>query len=170
MSEPPNEIVWIGIGSNVGDCVANLRAAAAKLITMPGNNLLKASSIYRTEPIGPGFRGDFYNAVVSLRTTLTPMGLLRACQRIENELGRDRSASHDRVADLDILFYGDLVLADPFLILPHPRIMERRFVLEPLAEISPKLMHPALEKTVSEMLKVLGKDQRVERLDLKAVI
>ena len=164
-----SETAWIGLGSNLGDGVANLRSAARELIMLPGHEFLKASSIYKSEPIGEGYSGNFYNAVISVRTPLPPRELLKVCLRIEAELGRNRVASSDRVIDLDILFYGDVILSDPFLILPHPRIADRRFVLEPLVEIAPQLIHPVFQVTLSELLKNLGKSQRVEKLDIKAV-
>ena len=169
MENQRNETAWIGLGSNLGDGVANLQSAARELITLPGHELLKSSSIYKTEPVGEGYGDDFYNAVISMRTPLPPRELLKVCLRIEAELGRDRVASSDRAIDLDILFYGDVILSDPFLILPHPRIADRRFVLEPLVEIASKLIHPVFQVTVSELLKNLGKGQRVEKLDVKAV-
>lgn len=162
-SDVKAEVAWIGLGSNQGDRIVNLTHAAADLSVLPGTSLLAASSIYRTEPLGEGFAEDFFNAVVGIRTTLSPLQLLKACGDIEVAFGRDRSRA-DRMIDLDILLYGDVVLETPGLTVPHPKMAQRRFVLEPLAEIAPETIHPLTNVTVAEMLSGIEEQQRVERL------
>ena len=162
-----NSVAWIGLGSNRGDSSALLRLAAGSLLGLPGSELVAASHLYRTAPVGEGFSGDFFNAVLGLRTRLSPGELLARCQRIEAELGRDRETSPDRTADLDILLFGDLVVSEPGLEIPHPRLAERRFVLEPLAEVAPEQIHPVSGKTIGELLSSLEEKQRTERLEAK---
>ena len=152
------------MGSNLGDRIKNVRTAAANLLALPGHSLVAASSLYRCEPIGEGFNFDFINAVVGLQTSLNPHELLQACRKIENQMGRDKATEPDRAIDLDILFFEDIVLEETELVIPHPRIAERRFVLEPLAEAAPDLIHPVLGCTAGELLSALGESQRVERL------
>ncbi|HVG27200.1 MAG TPA: 2-amino-4-hydroxy-6-hydroxymethyldihydropteridine diphosphokinase [Acidobacteriaceae bacterium] len=157
----------IALGSNLssrfGDRSANLREALARLRDL--GTVTAASSFYDTEPVGYTAQPRFLNAAALLETTLSPVDLLRALLTIEGTMGRIRSADvppkGPRVIDLDLLLYtgvadtgdgGDLVLRDPDLTLPHPALHERRFVLEPLAEIAPDWQHPTLHRTIRDLL------------------
>ena len=159
------ESAWIGLGSNLGDRLANLRSAVEMLMAPPGTKITAASSVYLAKPVGEGFSRDFYNAVVGLRTPLKSRELLKACLGIEDILGRDRDAGPDRTIDLDLLLYRDLVIDEPDLRVPHPRMLQRRFVLQPLAEVAPFLIHPGRMLTVKRLLADLDEDQHVERLE-----
>jgi 2-amino-4-hydroxy-6-hydroxymethyldihydropteridine diphosphokinase len=138
---------FIGLGSNLGDREENLRQALRALDATPGVQVVQASSVYETEPVGGPAQPDFLNAVVEVETVLGPRALLEACMTIERALGRDRSTEQrwgPRVIDLDVLAMGDLVVTDPDLEIPHPRLAERAFVLVPLAEIAPGVVIPGL--------------------------
>jgi 2-amino-4-hydroxy-6-hydroxymethyldihydropteridine diphosphokinase len=135
---------YVGLGANVGDPRAQLAAAVAALAALPGLELLAVSSVYESDPVGPvRDQPAFLNAVAEVTTTLGPERLLAALQGIEDSLGRVRSIRFGpRTCDLDLLLYGDVVSDDPALTLPHPRLAERRFVLDPLAELAPMLVLP----------------------------
>ncbi len=136
------EAAFIALGANLGDARAALDAAFVALAALPGTTLRAASSLYRTAPIdssGP----DYLNAVVRLETRLAPQALLRELQRIERQHGRERPYRNaPRTLDLDLLLYGDRHIATKTLVVPHPRLHERAFVLRPLAEIAPRLAVP----------------------------
>jgi 2-amino-4-hydroxy-6-hydroxymethyldihydropteridine diphosphokinase len=152
--------VLLGLGSNVGDKEANLRAAV-RLLPQP----LVASSLYRTEPVGYIEQDSFLNAVVSVETKLTPKELLDVILDVERRLGRVRTFRNaPRAIDIDILLWEDLVLHDEELEIPHPRLHERAFVLEPLSEIAPDAIHPLLHKSVAELRQALGASPGVERV------
>ena len=148
---------YIGLGANLGDAPAALRAAVQALAALPGTQVLQCSALYRSAPVdatGP----DYHNAVAAVRTTLAPHGLLAALQAIEAAAGRERPYRNaPRTLDLDILLFGDLALDTPTLTVPHPRLRERAFVLRPLAEIAPERVDPAWLAAVQ--------GQRIERLD-----
>ncbi len=144
-------IAYIGLGSNVGDKKANCRKALELLAS--AGRVLKVSSFYTTEPVGHLKQDDFVNAVAEIETELPPEELLAACRKIENELGRRREIRWGpRTIDLDILLYGDRVVNDLALTIPHPLLAARRFVLIPLSEIAPKAVHPIFRKTVTHLL------------------
>lgn len=149
-------IACVALGANLGDAVATLRQAVASLATLPGTQLRRASSLYRTAPHeaqGP----DFINAVVLLETRLPALALLDSLQALELASGRERPYHHaPRTLDLDLIFHGDAMLNTPRLTLPHPRWSERAFVLVPLAEVAPERVSPSLLEAV--------KDQAIERL------
>jgi 2-amino-4-hydroxy-6-hydroxymethyldihydropteridine diphosphokinase len=155
--------VYIALGSNLGDSIGNL-LLARELIVSPHVRLSRASSIYETAPRELLDQPWFLNQVVAAETTLFPRQLLARLLRIEQEMGRQRTVSKGpRVIDLDILLFGDAVIHAAGLVIPHPRMAERRFVLEPLAELAPGLRPPRSNHTVREMLsKVM--DQPVRRL------
>jgi 2-amino-4-hydroxy-6-hydroxymethyldihydropteridine diphosphokinase len=144
-------IAYIGIGSNVGDREANCRKAI-ELLAEAGR-VISISSLYYTEPVGYKEQEDFINAVVSLETDLSARELLDACHAIEDRLGRKRTLRWGpRTIDLDILLYGDLVMSQHDLVIPHPLMATRKFVLAPLAEIAPEVVHPVLLKTAAQLL------------------
>jgi 2-amino-4-hydroxy-6-hydroxymethyldihydropteridine diphosphokinase len=148
--------IYLSLGSNLGDRAGNLRAAIDGLARV-GVALHRASSVYETEPRDRIDQPMFLNLVVEAETTLMPRQLLSRIARIERELGRKRTIPKGpRTIDIDILFYGSSVIDTPDLTVPHPRIAERRFVLEPLFEIAPDLRHPLTRHTVREMLAEVG--------------
>jgi 2-amino-4-hydroxy-6-hydroxymethyldihydropteridine diphosphokinase len=152
----------IALGSNVGDREANLRRA----IDLLGGEmkLNKVSSVYETEPMYYEGQEWFLNCVVSVDIELGPEALLERLKAIEAEVGRRPGVRYGpRIVDLDILFYGDRIVSVPGLEIPHPKIAERAFVLVPLDEIRPALVHPLLKKTVSELARELKSDKRVVR-------
>ncbi|MBI5286753.1 MAG: 2-amino-4-hydroxy-6-hydroxymethyldihydropteridine diphosphokinase [Deltaproteobacteria bacterium] len=151
------------IGSNLGDKIENCKKAVKELAGHAGIRVVKASSLYTTEPWGYVDEDWFVNCVVQVETPLDPYSLLRTTQLIEDRLGRKRGGSvGPRVIDLDILLYDGVVLETDELTIPHPLLHKRRFVLTPLAEIAPNIIHPVLGKTVLELLNGLDDTKRVE--------
>jgi 2-amino-4-hydroxy-6-hydroxymethyldihydropteridine diphosphokinase len=143
-------VVWIGLGSNLDDPRVNLHLALAAI----GREcrIARVSSLYSTEPVGYADQGWFMNAAAEVWTTKSPRGLLAFLQHVETSLGRTRDVRFGpRTIDLDILLWGDAVIDEEGLIVPHPRMHERRFVLEPLNELAPELKHPQLGKTMAEL-------------------
>jgi 2-amino-4-hydroxy-6-hydroxymethyldihydropteridine diphosphokinase len=145
--------VFLGIGTNLGNRERNLTEALVMLGESAGR-ILATSSVYETEPWGFESEEGFLNMVVKVITSLTPQDLLKSTMSIELVLGRirDEMQYSSRVIDIDILFYGDQVTDDVNLKIPHPRIAERRFVLIPLCEIVPDLIHPVFKETISSLL------------------
>jgi 2-amino-4-hydroxy-6-hydroxymethyldihydropteridine diphosphokinase len=142
---------YISAGSNLGDRKANLEYALNEL----GNagTVLQTSSRFETEPVGYRDQPWFLNMAIEMETRLMPSELLRFCQDVENSRGRTRSFPNaPRTLDLDILFYGDAAIREEGLIIPHPRMEERKFVLEPLAQIAPDLIHPILKQSIRSLL------------------
>ncbi|MGE5751603.1 MAG: 2-amino-4-hydroxy-6-hydroxymethyldihydropteridine diphosphokinase [Nitrospirota bacterium] len=147
-------IAYIGVGSNVGDRKANCQKAF-ELLADTGR-VISVSSLYYTEPVGYKEQEDFINAVVSIETDLSARELLDACRAIEGRLGRKRTLRWGpRTIDLDILLYGDQMISQPHLVIPHPLMATRRFVLAPLVEIAPEVMHPVLHRTAEQLLREL---------------
>ncbi|MFO0689343.1 MAG: 2-amino-4-hydroxy-6-hydroxymethyldihydropteridine diphosphokinase [Myxococcota bacterium] len=153
------ELVFVAVGANLGDREASFAAVVQALEQEPDLLLLAASTVYETDPIGPGDQAPYLNAVLGLRSWLAPLALLRRLQRIEAMLGRDRTAAAvrwgARTIDLDLLFYGERVIELPELVVPHPRVHERAFVLMPLAELAPALVHPRLGATIEAIAREL---------------
>jgi 2-amino-4-hydroxy-6-hydroxymethyldihydropteridine diphosphokinase len=146
------KIVYIALGSNLGDRAENLRLAR-KQIEAPDLRLIRASSIYETAPRDVEDQPWFLNQVVECETDLFPRQLLGRLQKIERAMGRKRrTAKGPREIDLDILLFGNAVVKAPELEVPHPRLAERRFVLEPLAELVPEKKHPGTRRSMREML------------------
>ncbi len=151
-------IVYLGIGSNLGDRQANMDRALALLREDEDIDLLNVSQFIETEAVGGPEQPRFLNGALKIETDLRPLELLSRLKTVERRLGRVKSTQPNspRPMDLDILFYDDVVIADgKSLTIPHPRLAERAFVLAPLAEIAPELAHPRLGKTVRELYESL---------------
>jgi 2-amino-4-hydroxy-6-hydroxymethyldihydropteridine diphosphokinase len=145
-------LIYIAMGSNVGDRAAML-ARAVEEMNRAGLRVLRESSLYATQPVGGPPQAWFLNAVVEAETDWMPLRVLHALQKIERSMGRRRTVLRGpRTLDLDILFYGSSVIRSRELEVPHPRLPQRRFVLAPLAELAPALSHPLLHKTIGELL------------------
>ena len=143
-------IAYLALGTNIGNKRRNMITAAALLAERVGD-VLALSGFYETEPWGFQSENTFLNAALQLDTSLSPLEFLKATQEIEIEMGRTQKSNgayHDRIIDIDILLYEDLVLQTPELTLPHPLMHERLFVMEPLAEIAPNVIHPVFKKPV----------------------
>lgn len=147
--------VYLALGSNLGDRMGNLKLAVERLSQKM--TIKKLSSVYETEPVYYKEQPLYLNAVLSAVTELEPSDLLRFVKGIESDLGRQPSFRNaPRLIDIDILFYGDGVVQTAELTIPHPRIAERAFVLVPLAEIAPKLVHPVTHEKVEDLLSVVN--------------
>jgi len=162
------ETGFIGFGSNVGDRLDFCDRAVTLLSLLPHSQVTAVSLLYETEPVNdhaqPG-DGWFLNGVVQLETDITPRSLLMVLREIERSLGRDEDhRSGPRTLDLDILFYGQRIIDEPDLVVPHPRLHQRRFVLMPLNELDPLLVHPVLQRTVSQLLNEAGTQSEVRLL------
>lgn len=137
--------VYVGLGANLGDREATIRRALELLAATPGIELLAVSTLRETDPVGYADQPRFLNGVAALETELAPRGLLDRLLAVERELGRVRGEGPrfgPRTIDLDLLLYGDEVVEEPGLVVPHPRLTDRRFVLEPLHELDPELTLP----------------------------
>ncbi|HOW59502.1 MAG TPA: 2-amino-4-hydroxy-6-hydroxymethyldihydropteridine diphosphokinase [Candidatus Omnitrophota bacterium] len=152
--------VFIGVGSNLGEREKNIRRAKDCLGSVRGIRFLACSQIRETEPVGgPSAQKKYLNAVWQIETELKPRKLLEHFMKIERELGRVRKLKNEpRVIDLDILFYDQDVIDVPHLTIPHPRLHERGFVLEPMAELAPDFIHPQFKKNIKTLLDELHED------------
>jgi 2-amino-4-hydroxy-6-hydroxymethyldihydropteridine diphosphokinase len=151
-----NHVVYLALGTNLGDRRLNLRAAMDAL--PPEVKILAESKIYETPPWGVEDQPAFLNMAVKAKTGLMPPALLAHLKRLEADLGRRQTFRWGpRLIDIDILFYDDLVFESEELVIPHPRLHERAFVLVPLADLAPDLVHPALGKAVRELLNGLDR-------------
>lgn len=155
-------LAWIALGSNLGDRATILEGAIRALGDTPGIAVASRSSFHETAPVGgPSGQGAFLNAAVGLETSLGPLELLDRLRAIEAEAGRERVARWgSRTLDLDLLLYDDAWEARPRLALPHPRMAVRRFVLAPLAEIAPGVIHPPTGRTIRDLLANLDRAPR----------
>ncbi|MFO8034629.1 MAG: 2-amino-4-hydroxy-6-hydroxymethyldihydropteridine diphosphokinase [Candidatus Bipolaricaulota bacterium] len=155
---------YLGLGGNVG-CVRGRLSRAGEELSSRGLVISGSSSLYHTEPWGKREQPDFLNQVLRVETQLAPHELLETCQEVERALGRvARERWGRREIDVDILLYGHEVIQECHLQVPHPRLAERRFVLAPLAELAPDFVHPALGRTVAELLQQVTDERRVERV------
>ena len=146
-------IAYLGLGTNVGNKRRNMITAAALLAERVGD-ILALSGFYETEPWGFESENFFLNAAVKLKTSFSPLEVLQITQQIEKELGRTEKSNgvyHDRIIDIDILLYEDEVLQIPELTLPHPLMHERKFVMDPLSEIAPFVVHPVLKERIIDL-------------------
>ncbi|MGA8621985.1 MAG: 2-amino-4-hydroxy-6-hydroxymethyldihydropteridine diphosphokinase [Candidatus Sulfotelmatobacter sp.] len=157
----PN-VVYLSLGSNVGDREAQLRDAQARLGAV--GRVLKQSSFYETEPVEFTAQAWFLNCAVALETSLAPQQLMNAILRIEEKMGRLRvQKKGPRPIDIDILFFGNEILSSKELTIPHSALHQRRFVLEPMAEIAPDVEHPSFKRTIRELLAALPPGQAVRK-------
>ncbi|HUL59383.1 MAG TPA: 2-amino-4-hydroxy-6-hydroxymethyldihydropteridine diphosphokinase [Anaeromyxobacteraceae bacterium] len=147
---------YLGVGSNLGDRWANLALGARRLRAASRVAVLRASRVWDAAPLGPP-QPRYLNAVLELETDLTATGLLALCQKVEDAAGRKRGPVRwaARTLDLDLLLYGDEVIRRPGLVVPHPHMVSRRFVLEPLADLAPDLVVPCTGRTVVQILAAL---------------
>jgi 2-amino-4-hydroxy-6-hydroxymethyldihydropteridine diphosphokinase len=157
-----HELVYLSLGSNIGDRAGNLNAAIDRLRAL--GEVVAASSFYETEPVEFTAQPWFLNCVVKLDTERTPEQLLAGLLDIEQQLGRRRGRDKGpRIIDLDILLFGSSIVKDRGLTIPHPAMHERRFVLGPLAEIAAEARHPVLKRTIRELLDALPTGQAVRK-------
>lgn len=162
-----NDEIFIALGSNVGDREGNLLQALAAIGKLPGTKITALSPFYDTEPVGGPLQENFLNAVARLSSVIAPRELLTALLEIETTVFQRQRELHwgPRNIDLDLLFYGpEIINEPPALILPHPHITERRFVLAPLADIAPDFIHPVCGKSIRELLKTLPAGAKVTRI------
>lgn len=157
--------VFLGLGSNLGNRESNLRNAVEKIAEHAGE-IINVSSVYETEPWGFSSDDYFLNMVIEIKTSLKPSGLLGRLLMIESLMGRLREGKQysSRIIDIDVLFYSSQVVKTEVLEIPHPKIHERKFVLVPLAEIAPDMIHPVLKKSNSQLLSECSDKGKVKRL------
>jgi 2-amino-4-hydroxy-6-hydroxymethyldihydropteridine diphosphokinase len=160
----PTHTVYLSLGSNLGDRAAHIEQALTRL-NEEGVRIVRRSSSYQTEPVELKQQGWFLNIAVEAQTELMPRQLLRVIRFIERELGRKRIVpSGPRTVDIDILLFGTEIVNAAELEIPHPRMMERRFVLVPMAEIAPALRHPVMRLTMTELLAATNDRSQVRRI------
>lgn len=156
---------FVGLGSNLGRRRENIQNAVRILDSTDDLELVKGASFYETEPIGPSFQPWFINTAIEITTQVPPLSLLQICKEVENRIGKSQSFPWGpRIIDLDILLYDDLVLDEANIVLPHPQLATREFVLRPLLELDPQLSHPRLKLPLSKILKGIEKEKKVIKL------
>jgi 2-amino-4-hydroxy-6-hydroxymethyldihydropteridine diphosphokinase len=158
-----HKLAYLSLGSNVGNRAANLEAAIARLSSL--GKVVAVSSFYETEPVGFAAQPWFLNCAVKLDTEKTPRQLLAAILELEQEMGRRRVQKNGpRTIDIDILLFGSSIIKTKGLIIPHPAMHERRFVLEPMAEIAPDVLHPVFKRSIRELRDALSTGQVVRKI------
>ena len=161
----PHTIAYIGIGSNLGTPGKNCIEAIEKISNTKDIKIISRSSFYQTEPIGEVQQDWFVNSAIKIKTNLSPTHLLSDLLNIESAMGRTREEKWGpRLIDLDLLFYGNLILGKKGLTLPHPEIQKRKFVLIPMSEIAENLVHPTLKKTIKTLLQESSDGTVVKKL------
>jgi 2-amino-4-hydroxy-6-hydroxymethyldihydropteridine diphosphokinase len=166
------ERVYVAMGSNLGDRDAHLAGALAGLRVTEGVEVVAVSLLYETDPVGPSPQGPYLNGAIELATSLAPDALLERLLEIEASRGRTRGSDRNapRTLDLDLLLYGDRKLAGPDLEVPHPRLAERSFVLEPLCDLAPNLIHPTLGETIEVLASRVRDPAAVRRRNPSALL
>lgn len=157
-------IVYLSLGSNLGDRVGYLQQATSLLSAIPQIRIVSTSSFYETEPWQMESKNWFVNAIVQISTALNPEELLRECHRIETQLGRKRDGNKnyaDRTIDIDILFYDDLIINAPGLTIPHKFFHKRAFLMVPMLEIAQDFVHPLFKKTIADLYDELENPEMV---------
>jgi 2-amino-4-hydroxy-6-hydroxymethyldihydropteridine diphosphokinase len=166
------EQIYVAMGSNLGDRDAHLAAGLAALRATPGIEVVAVSPLYETDPVGPAPQGPYLNGAIELVTTLLPDALLKRLLEIEISQGRTRGSDRNapRTLDLDLLLYGNRKLAGPDLEVPHPRLAERPFVLEPLCDLAPDLIHPTLGESIEVLARRVRDNEAVRRRASSALL
>jgi 2-amino-4-hydroxy-6-hydroxymethyldihydropteridine diphosphokinase len=158
-------ICYIGVGSNLGNALKNCQYAVESLSRSKGIEITRFSSFYKTEPVGIENQNLFINAVIEIKTVLSAHNLFQSLQNIEKNMGREREVKGGpRIIDLDLLFYGQEVIQDADLIVPHTEIQKRRFILEPLCEIASYFIHPAFGVSIRGLKDRLSDNKIVEMI------
>lgn len=159
-----SDLIFISLGSNIGNKLGNITKAIHELKLLPGP-IVKTSSVYVTEPWGYVDQEEFINQVIAIKTNYKPIELLDALLNIEFILGRQRTVKNaPRVIDLDILLFKDLIISESNLEIPHPRMHLRKFILVPMTEIAPNIIHPLLDQSMKELLKICKDNSSVTKL------
>jgi len=157
-------IVYLSLGSNKGDRIGYIQQATSILDGLDDVSLVRTSAFYESEPWHTDTKNWFVNAMIEIKTSLNPYQLLKTCQKVEDQLGRDReNEGHygDRTLDIDISFYDDLILNDEDLIIPHKFFHKRAFTLVPMLELAPDFVHPTLKKTMMQLYQELENPEMV---------
>ncbi|MFN3166163.1 MAG: 2-amino-4-hydroxy-6-hydroxymethyldihydropteridine diphosphokinase [Phycisphaeraceae bacterium] len=161
--------VYLGLGSNLGDRDAMLRAALGAIDALPGTRVTAESPVYETPPMGPQDQGAFLNMAAAIETQHDPRALVEALQAIESALGRvpanERRRWGPREIDIDVLLFGERVINEPGLTIPHAGLADRWFVLKPLADLAPGLVHPTLGRSIAELLQALATPDHAEAVE-----
>jgi 2-amino-4-hydroxy-6-hydroxymethyldihydropteridine diphosphokinase len=160
------ERVFLGLGSNLGDRVDTIRKVQEMVSSIPGVTLVSSSSLYETEPVGISDQPMFVNAVLEIETDLSPKELFLKLKDIEAKMGRRKTVRWGpRIIDIDILLFGDRIIEERDLTIPHPEMAKRGFVLVPLCEIAPEMKHPRHKKTIREIADGLDDISGVEKIE-----
>ncbi len=160
------KIAFLGLGTNLGDREENLKKAIENISAFAGE-VISFSQIYETEPWGFRSEDHFFNMVIQIKTNLKPVDLLKLLLKIEIQMGRVRGAEKysSRIIDIDILLYENEIINKPYLKVPHPMIQERKFVLVPLCDIAPEMIHPVLNKTFKILLEECDDESIVKKIN-----